>query len=53
MNKQQLRSTYKQKRENLSSAEKNILHENIYQQIYELDISEVKIIHIFFEFRKV
>jgi len=52
VNKQQLRSTYKQKRENLSSAEKNILHENIYQQIYELDISEVKIIHIFLSLEK-
>ena len=52
VNKQQLRSRYKQKRENLSSVEKNSLHENIYQQIYELDISEVKIIHIFLSLEK-
>ncbi len=52
MNKQQLRATYKQKRENLSSAEKNFLQENIYQQIYDLDISDVKIIHIFLSLEK-
>lgn len=52
MNKQHLRATYKQKRENLSSAEKNFLQENIYQQIYNLDISDVKIIHIFLSLEK-
>jgi len=47
MKKAELRKIYKQKRQDLSTADVQKLQENIYQQIYELDISNIKTIHIF------
>lgn len=47
MKKQKLREVYKQKRKDLSDEEMQQFQENIYQQIFELDFSEVKTIHIF------
>jgi 5-formyltetrahydrofolate cyclo-ligase len=47
MEKAELRKIYKQKRQELSSDVIKILQENIYQQIYDLDITDVKTIHIF------
>lgn len=47
MKKAELRKIYKQKRQELSFDAIQKLQENIYQQIYELDLSGIKIIHIF------
>ena len=47
MKKNELRKIYKQKRRELSSDAIQQLQGNIYQQIYKLDVADVKIIHIF------
>ncbi len=47
MKKQDLRTIYKEKRKELTFEELKKLQENIYQQIYVLDISKVKTAHIF------
>jgi 5-formyltetrahydrofolate cyclo-ligase len=47
MNKQKLRRIYKQKRAALSFEEIRELQENMYQQVYDLDISAVKNVHFF------
>lgn len=47
MNKTALRKLYKQRRKNLSILEVNNLQENIYQQVFKLDYSSIKIVHIF------
>lgn len=47
MYKAGLRKIYKQKRQNLSLLEIQQFQESIYAQIYDLDISEIKNIHIF------
>ena len=47
MKKQELRGIYKQKRKELTFNETQELQENIYQQIYNLDISKVKNVHLF------
>lgn len=52
MKKQKLREIYKQKRNDLSFDEIIKLQENIYQQVYNLDISEVKNVHLFLSMRK-
>ena len=52
MKKQALRKIYKQKREDLSSQEIQILQENIYQQIFNLDFSGVKTVHVFLTLEK-
>ncbi|MGY8911165.1 MAG: 5-formyltetrahydrofolate cyclo-ligase [Flavobacteriales bacterium] len=52
MNKSELRKIYKQKRQELSFDVIQKLQENIYQQIYELDVSNIKTIHIFLTLAK-
>lgn len=52
MLKSELRKIFQQKRQDLSFAEIQKLQQNIYQQIYDLDISSVKIIHIFLTLEK-
>jgi len=52
MNKLELRKIYKQKRQDLSSTEIQQLQQNIYSQIYTLDISNIKTIHIFLTLEK-
>ncbi|WP_298878545.1 5-formyltetrahydrofolate cyclo-ligase [uncultured Polaribacter sp.] len=47
MNKQELRKIYKQKRQDLSLKEVENLQENIYKQVFELDFSTIKTVHIF------
>jgi len=47
MKKQQLRAIYKQKRQDLSLSETHKLQENIYHQVFDLDISHIKTVHIF------
>lgn len=47
MKKQKLREIYKQKRKDFTFNEMKRLEENIYQQIYDLDISEVENVHLF------
>lgn len=52
MKKQELRKQYKQKRNALTFEEIQGLQENIYQQIYDLDISKIKNVHIFLTLEK-
>lgn len=52
MIKSELRKIYQLKRNALTFEEIQVLQENIYQQIYDLDISEVKNIHIFLTLEK-
>ena len=52
MKKAELRKIYKQKRQELSFDVIQKLQENIYQQIYELDVSGIKTIHIFLTLAK-
>jgi 5-formyltetrahydrofolate cyclo-ligase len=47
MIKAALRKIYKQKRQDLSLIDVHKLQENIYQQIYNLDVSAIETIHIF------
>ncbi|MCL7754014.1 5-formyltetrahydrofolate cyclo-ligase [Polaribacter sp. Z022] len=47
MEKKELRKIYKQKRKELSSKEVENLQENIYKQVFELDLSTIKTVHIF------
>lgn len=52
MLKSELRKIYKQKRNDLTVDEIQKLQENIYQQVYKLDLSEVNNIHIFLSLQK-
>ena len=52
MKKQELRALYKQKRNNLTEIQIKGLQENIYQQIYNLDFSTVKNVHLFLSMPK-
>ena len=47
MKKKELRKLYKQKRRDLSLKEVENLQENIYKQVFELDLSSIKTVHIF------
>ena len=47
MQKAQLRKIYKQKRADLSLETINKLQENIYKQIFEIDVAEVSKVHLF------
>lgn len=47
MLKSDLRKIYKQKRNDLTFEEIKCLQENIYAQIYNLDISEIQTVHLF------
>jgi len=52
MKKQELRALYKQKRKDLTEIQIKGLQENIYQQIYNLDLSAVKNVHLFLSLPK-
>jgi 5-formyltetrahydrofolate cyclo-ligase len=52
MKKQKLREIYKQQRNNLTKGRIQELQENIYQQVYDLDISEVNNVHLFLSMPK-
>ena len=52
MKKQELRTIYKQKRNELTFDEIKKLQENIYQQIFDVDISKVKTVHLFLTLKK-
>ena len=52
MKKQEPTKIYKQKRNELTTAEINKLQENIYHQIFNLDISDVKNVHLFLSLQK-
>ena len=52
MKKQELRALYKQKRNDLTEIQIKGLQENIYQQIYNLDLSTVKNVHLFLSMPK-
>ena len=52
MKKQELRALYKQKRKDLTKIQIKGLQENIYQQIYNLDLSAVKNVHLFLSMPK-
>ena len=52
MKKQELREIYKQKRNELTFDEIKKLQENIYQQIFDVDISKVKTVHLFLTLKK-
>ncbi|MCI2228966.1 5-formyltetrahydrofolate cyclo-ligase [Polaribacter sp. MSW13] len=52
MKKQELRAIYKQKRKELTEDQILMLQEKIYQQIYDLDISDVKNVHLFLSMKK-
>ncbi len=52
MLKKELRTIYKQKRAELSIEELQILQDNIYQQILDLDISNVQKVHLFLTLKK-
>ncbi|PQJ68472.1 5-formyltetrahydrofolate cyclo-ligase [Polaribacter butkevichii] len=52
MKKEELREIYKQKRIDLTEHEVASFQENIYQQIYNLDTSSVKNVHLFLSMRK-
>lgn len=52
MKKVELRKIYKQKRNAFTFEEIQNLQENIYKQVYNLDVSRVKTIHIFLSLKK-
>ena len=52
MKKQELRALYKQKRKDLTEIQIKGFQENIYQQIYNLDLSTVKNVHLFLSMPK-
>ncbi|MGJ8745277.1 5-formyltetrahydrofolate cyclo-ligase [Polaribacter sp.] len=52
MKKQELRNIYKQKRNNLTEIQIQKFQENIYKQIFSLDLSKVKNVHLFLSMRK-
>lgn len=52
MKKVELRKIYKQKRNAFTFEEIQKLQENIYKQVYNLDVSRVKTIHIFLSLKK-
>lgn len=52
MNKSDLRKIYKQKRKDLSKKEIENLEKKIYNQVFNLDLSLVKNVHIFLSIKK-
>ena len=52
MKKKELRKIYKQKRTDLTDSEIKEFQENIYKQIFNLDLSEVQTVHLFLSLRK-
>ncbi|REH45821.1 5-formyltetrahydrofolate cyclo-ligase [Tenacibaculum gallaicum] len=52
MLKPDLRKLYKQKRNTLTEVEKEKLQKSIYQQIFELQTSDIRTVHLFLSMRK-
>lgn len=52
MKKNELREIYKAKRMGLTAAQKKCLEENIYNQIYKIDVADIENIHIFLTLKK-
>ena len=52
MKKQELRTQYLQKRKELTSKEISSLQENIYQQVFDLSLENIKNVHIFLSLQK-
>ena len=52
MEKADLRKIYKEKRQQLSGIDIEELQENIYQQIYDLEISNINNVHVFLSLEK-
>ena len=52
MKKSELRKIYKQKRADLSFEKIDELQQQIYQQIFDLDISDIKTVHMFLSLEK-
>lgn len=52
MKKSELRKIYKQKRVDISFEKIDELQQQIYQQIFDLDISDIKTVHIFLPLKK-
>ncbi|MDD7914853.1 5-formyltetrahydrofolate cyclo-ligase [Polaribacter ponticola] len=52
MKKEELRKKYKEKRNSLLDVEITFFQESIYKQVFDLDISKVKIVHLFLSMRK-
>ncbi|WP_435415480.1 5-formyltetrahydrofolate cyclo-ligase [Polaribacter aestuariivivens] len=52
MFKKELRKIYKAKRKELSPNQKLEMEQDIYNQIFELDFSEIQVVHLFLTIRK-
>ena len=52
MRKSELRKIYKQKRSDLTFEEIQMLQRSIYTQIYDMDISQIKTVHLFLTLTK-
>jgi len=52
MKKSDLRKIYRQKRQDLTHETIQKLHKNIYDQVFKLDISNVKTVHVFLSLKK-
>ncbi|MGG8497021.1 5-formyltetrahydrofolate cyclo-ligase [Tenacibaculum sp. TC6] len=52
MKKEDLRVIYKQKRSELTSEQKEAFEQNIYQQLFHLDLAEVTNVHLFLSMKK-
>ncbi|MCG1036017.1 5-formyltetrahydrofolate cyclo-ligase [Polaribacter sargassicola] len=52
MKKQELRKIYKQKRQNLTENQIIDFQNSIYQQIYDLDLTGIRVVHIFLSLKK-
>ena len=52
MNKEELRKIYKQKRADLKPSEIAAYQENIYKQIYKIDLTNIENVHLFLSMRK-
>lgn len=52
MLKETLRTLYKQKRRELTTNQKEALEQNIYQQLFKLDASDIQNVHLFLSMKK-
>ncbi|WP_435264019.1 5-formyltetrahydrofolate cyclo-ligase [Tenacibaculum sp. nBUS_03] len=52
MKKNELRVQYKQKRKDLTNSQKKELELNIYQQVFNLEVKNIKNIHLFLSMKK-
>lgn len=52
MKKNELRVQYKQKRKGLTNSQKKELELNIYQQVFNLEVKNIKNVHLFLSMKK-